>query len=483
MMQRPAPPVAAAGAALLASLALFAPAVATARSLDLPQHPKAVIKQQLVPDAAVSVVVRDLATGESLVEMNPATPRTPASTMKILPTFASLDILGPAYTWVTRAWVDGAVSRGVLKGNLYLQGGGDPLMTIERWWRFVSDLRQTGIRRIEGDVYIDQSVFAPLGEAPGDFDGRGWRTYNVLPDGLLVNLHSSEFIVRPAADRGGVDIDIDPMPANLVVDNRVRLVKGRCRDEAADVIVGNVHGDPTRIIVSGTLSRRCPTQVTRRAIMEPAEYAYGTFVTLWRQQGGEIRGGMKKGVAPVDARFLLKQDSLTLAEIVRVTNKFSSNAMARTLLLTLAAEKAGRPGSQANGEAVIQDWLRRRGLEFPELVIGNGSGLSREARISADSMARLLAAAARSRFAPEFEASLALGGIDGTLRKRFETVPEASRIRMKTGTLKDVSALAGYVTGASGRQYVVVIMVNHRDAQNGPGEAIGGAVVKWVMGQ
>ncbi|MBP6513692.1 MAG: D-alanyl-D-alanine carboxypeptidase/D-alanyl-D-alanine-endopeptidase [Steroidobacteraceae bacterium] len=480
-MQHTPKPFAAIIAALLASLALGTSAQAA--SLDLPQRPRAALKQQLVPESDVSVVVRDIATGESLVEVNPGTPRVPASTMKILPTFAALDILGPAYTWKTTALVDGPVSKGVLKGNLYLQGGGDPLMTIERWWRFVSDLRQTGIKTITGDIYIDATVFAPLGESPEDFDGKGWRTYNALPNGLLVNLNSSEFIIRPSVEGYGVDIEVDPMPANLQVDNRVRRVEGACRGRAGDVSIRNDPLNSSRVVVTGKMSSRCPAQVTRRVIMEPADYAYGTFVTLWRQQGGEIKGGLQKGPTPATARPILKQDSLTLGEIIRVTNKFSSNAMARTLVLTLGAEKARKPATTADGELVINDWLKGRGLEFPELVIGNGSGLSREARISADSMSRLLIAAARSRFAPEFEASLSLGGIDGTLRKRFAGVPDASRIRMKTGTLADASSLAGYVTGESGRTYAVVIFVNHREAQNGPGEAIQAAVVRWVMGQ
>ena len=166
----------------------------------LPERPRTVLNQQLVPDSAVTVVVRDLASGESLVELNATMPRPPASTMKLVPTWAALELLGPAFSWKTRAWSDAPVVKGVLKGNLYLQGGGDPLLTIERWWRFVSDLRQTGLRVIEGDIVIDQTRFAALDERPEDFDGKPWRTYNVLPDALLVNLQMADFVVRPADD-------------------------------------------------------------------------------------------------------------------------------------------------------------------------------------------------------------------------------------------------------------------------------------------
>jgi D-alanyl-D-alanine carboxypeptidase/D-alanyl-D-alanine-endopeptidase (penicillin-binding protein 4) len=143
----------------------------------------------------------------------------------------------------------------------------------------------------------------------------------------------------------------------------------------------------------------------------------------------------------------------------------------------------GTPATTAAGEETIVGWLKTRGLEFPELVIGNGSGLSREARMSADSMAQLLAGARQSRYAPEFLTSLSLGGLDGTLQKRFQHVDDPSRIRMKTGTLRDVSSIAGYVTGRSGKTYAVVVFVNHPGAQNGIGEPIQTSVIDWVLGQ
>jgi len=464
---------------LLSAMLVLQPAHAD----GLPQRPRAVLNQQLVPDSAVTVVVRDIATGESLVEVNVSDPRPPASTMKLLPTWAALDLLGPAYAWKTRAWSDTAVVKGVLKGNLYLQGGGDPLLTIERWWRFVTDLRQTGLRVIEGDIVIDQSRFAALDERPEDFDGKHWRTYNVLPDALLVNWQSTDFVVRPADDGSGVEVAIQPYPDGLVIVNRAVLTSGRCAGRNHRIVITSQADAPERVLVSGRLSASCGPETIHRAVLQPAEYAYGTFVTLWRQQGGEFHGGMLRAPTPPTARLLLTQESLSLAEIVRVTNKYSSNMMARSLLLTVAAEKSGTPATAAAGEAAIKEWLVGRGLEFPELVIGNGSGLSREARISGDSMARVLIGAWKSHYAPEFLASLALGGLDGTLRQRFGKVENPSRIRMKTGTLKDVSTIAGYVTGESGKVYAVVIFVNHPGAQKRAGEAIQGAVIDWVLKQ
>ncbi len=456
---------------------------ASALAAELPAGTRAVLEREAVSQSSVSIVVRDVANGNGLLELNGSASRPPASTMKVLPTWAALDLLGPAYSWKTRAWSDVPVVKGVLKGNLYLQGGGDPLLTIERWWRFANDLRQTGLRVIEGDIVVDQTRFSALDERPEDFDGKFWRTYNVLPDAMLVNWQASDFTIRPSDDGGGIDIAIQPFPEGLVVENRVKLASGRCAGKNSRVAYTIEPKNPERVIATGRIATSCGPQTQRLAIMEPAQYAFGTFVTLWRQLGGQFRGGMLRAPTPPAARLLLTHESEPLSEIVRVTNKYSSNMMARSLVLALAAEMSGTPATTAAGEAVIQGWLKTRGLDFPELVIGNGSGLSREARMSADSMARLLVGARQSRFAPEFLTSLSLGGLDGTLEKRFANVDDPSRVRMKTGTLKDVSCIAGYVTGKSGRTYAVVVFVNHPGAQNGIGETVQASVVDWVLKQ
>jgi D-alanyl-D-alanine carboxypeptidase/D-alanyl-D-alanine-endopeptidase (penicillin-binding protein 4) len=449
----------------------------------LPPATRAALTRQSVPEASVSIVVREVTGDETLLELNGGMARSPASTMKLLPTWAALDLLGPAYAWKTRALADAPVVKGVLKGNLYLQGGGDPLLTIERWWRFVNDLRQSGLRTIEGDIVIDQTRFTTPDERPEDFDGKFWRTYNVLPDALLVNWQSSDFTIRPSDDGQGIDLSIQPFPEGLIVENRVRLTSGRCVGKNRQVSYQIEPTRPERVVATGRLSASCGPQTQRLAIMDPAQYAWGTFVTLWRQLGGQFRGGMLRAPTPPGARLLLTHESEPLSEIVRVTNKYSSNMMARSLVLAIAAEMNGTPATTAAGEETIVGWLKTRGLEFPELVIGNGSGLSREARISAESMAKLLVEARHSRFAPEFLTSLSLGGLDGTLQKRFQHVDDPSRIRMKTGTLRDVSSIAGYVTGRSGRTYAVVVFVNHPGAQNGIGEPIQTSVIDWVLGQ
>jgi serine-type D-Ala-D-Ala carboxypeptidase/endopeptidase (penicillin-binding protein 4) len=439
-----------------------------------------VIAAQRLPPAAVSFVIIDPDSGRPVFSQNPDTPRSPASTIKVVTTFAALDLLGPAYTWHTRASIRGALDDGVLDGDLILQGGGDPYMTLERWWTFAHALRAKGLKAIHGDIVIDNTAFSLPPEDPGEFDGRPNRSYNVVPDALMVNFQSIEFRVLPDAGTRRVDVIASPTPVNLAIENHVRFAPGRCGGAAGRVDFKVASAVWDRVVFSGALSPHCAERSFTRVLLQPATYAFGTFVELWRESGGEFSGKLRVEAAPADAQPLLSFDSLSLGEIVRLTNKFSSNLMARHLLLTMGEERLGGPATLEKGAAAIADWSRERGLDLRGMDIDNGSGLSRSTHISVLQMAEILSAAYRSRYAPEFLASLPLAGIDGTLRSRMKASPGGS-VRLKTGHIDSVSGVAGYVTGNSGKTYVLVSLVNHSRADIGAGEPVHAALVAWML--
>jgi D-alanyl-D-alanine carboxypeptidase/D-alanyl-D-alanine-endopeptidase (penicillin-binding protein 4) len=217
--------------------------------------------------------------------------------------------------------------------------------------------------------------------------------------------------------------------------------------------------------------------------MTAPDYAYGTFRTMWTQSGGAIDGAARLAPVPQDARLIFEYDSLPLAEIIRLVNKFSNNVMARTLLLTLGAEAFGPPATAERGRNAMRAWLTKRGINGNGFVLENGSGLSRTERVTARGLGEMLDVAWHSPFMPEFAASLPLSATDGTLRNRFNSPGMHGRIRLKTGRIDDVSALAGFVNAASGRTYVLVIMINHPGAHAGSGEAIQAELIRWVFGQ
>lgn len=468
---------------LVALAAALLVSIAQAREAQpLPPSVSKAMSQTGVPPGHVSIHVRDAGTGETIIDLNGEQPRSPASTIKVLTTFAALDLLGPSYTWKTRVYRHGRLANGVLTGDLILVGGGDPYMTSERWWSFVQNLRELGLAKISGDIVIDNSYFAPIDGSRGDFDDKPWRTYNVIPDALMVNFQTSRFTLSVSPQRARPQIVANPLPANLTIKNQVRVGTGKCGGSNVTFNLPE-DKDPATLVVSGVLPAACGSYSISRAIMTAPDYAYGTFRTLWVESGGAIDGALRVGALPAESNLVYAYDSLPLSEIIRLVNKFSNNVMARHLLLTLGAEKVGTPATAQNGRDAIRQWLASRRIEIPGFVLDNGSGLSREERVTVRGLADVLDLAWHSPFMPEFAASLPLSATDGTLRNRFRAAGMQGRLRLKTGRIDNVSGLAGFVNAASGKTYIVVILVNHPGAHNGAGEAVQTELIRWVFGQ
>ena len=447
------------------------------------------LEQYGIPSKDLSVFVQDVHTDEVLIAHNSDVPRQPASTIKVLTSIAALDTLGPAFTWTTRAYTTAPIKQGILDGDLVIVGGGDPYMIAERWWSFVTQLRQTGLTAINGDIVIDRTLFAPASEDRSSFVRQPERSYNVVPDALMINFQTATFsigsgFVEPGTAAKFAAVSVDPLPANLELNNNVRLGSGGCRRAQQGLRFETPQGaSGNALTVRGMVPRNCGRYSTSRAIMSAPEFAYGTFRTLWEQSGGTIKGKMRLESLPPKARLLYEFNSLTLGEIVRLINKFSNNVMARHLLLTLAVEQFGTPATTDNGRRAVLTWMSEKRIDIPGFVLDNGSGLSRDERITARGLAQVLHAGWQSQYMPEFIASLPLAGTDGTLRNRFNAAGMRGRIRMKTGHLDDVSSLAGYVNAVSGANYIVVIVVNHPGAEFGSGDDVQAAVLRWVFGQ
>lgn len=463
--------------------ALASPIVLARTTAQLPPAVTRAMNQSGVSASNVSIFVRDVSTNETVVELNGDTSRSPASTIKVLTTFAALDMLGPAYTWKTHAYLGGRLANGVLTGDLILVGGGDPYMTSERWWSFVHEIRELGLAKVTGDIVIDNTYFAPITGGRGDFDSQPFRSYNVLPDALMVNFQTSRFTLTANAQRAKPQIVANPLPANLNIKNELRVGPGRCQGYNRGVTFDTPAADSNTLVIGGVLAAACGSFAITRAIMTAPDYAYGTFRTLWTESGGAIDGGMRLEARAADARHFHTFNSISLAETIRLVNKYSNNVMARHLLLTLGAEKYGGPATPEAGRNAVRAWLASRNIDMPGFALDNGSGLSRNERVTARGLAAVLDAAWHSPFMPEFAASLPLSATDGTLRSRFRAAGMQGRLRLKTGRIDNVNALAGFVNAASGKTYVVVIIINHPAAHVGVGEGIQTELIRWVFGQ
>ena len=402
--------------------------------------------------------------------------------MKLVTTWSALEVLDPAYTWTTEIYFDGDFDGQVLDGNLAIKGHGDPFLVVEEFWKMLRGLRRVGLEEIQGDLLLDDSFFDVVEEDPGTFDREPFRTYNVLPSALLANFKAVrfQFFADPLSRR--VKITTDPILSNLDIRNRIEIAEGPCRGYQGGISF-NV-ADPvsiTEVIFEGNFPLSCNRYAFSRTVLQHDTYLYGLFDALWTEVGGQMRGGLRKGMIPESARLVLTWRSAALGDVIRRINKNSNNVMTRQLIYTLGAEVLGAPGTREKGIEVIGDFLSSRGLDIDSLVLVNGAGLSRDARISAQLLSDLLREAERSAYAPEFVSSLSLGGLDGTTRRRFNGRTTAGQMHVKTGRLDHVSALAGFVQVSSGKTYVVVVFVNTEDAHRGPGQEIEEAVVRWVQ--
>ena len=460
---------------LLSALALLAQAQAT-----LPAPVAQALAAARIPAGSVAAVVQEVGAPRASLSVNPAAAMNPASVMKLVTTYAALELLGPAFRWKTEAWAAGPLREGVLEGDLVLKGYGDPKLDLEAFWILLRSLRGRGLHEIRGDLVLDRSHFE---RAPGDaarFDGNGFRPYNVLPDALLVNYKSLRFAFAPEPERGTVRLYVEPRPPALEVVNVLKLAEGGCPEGTAfrELLKATFEPARQRAIFAGRYPASCGEKELNVALLEPNDHVAGTLRQLWSEMGGVWSGAVREGQVPAGARLLHTQDSPALAEIVRHTNKFSNNIMARHLYLTLGAENAGAPANGHKAFAAIRTWIAGKGIAAPELVLENGSGLSRIERISAGSLAALLQAAWRSPVMPEFISSMPVAAVDGTMRRRLKGEGVAGQAHIKTGLLADARAIAGYVLDRGGRRQVVVMIVNHPGAPET--QPAMDALLRWV---
>ena len=447
----------------------------------LPATVMAALARAHVPLSSMSVVVERIGgNGVPLVAINANEPMMPASTMKLVTTYSGLSLLGPDYRWKTTAYADGEVdANGVLHGNLYIQGTGDPKLVPEELIDLVDQIRRNGITGIDGALVLDKRYFDTSTRDLPAFDADESAPYNVGPDPLLYAFKSLSFTLTPSPD-GQVAIDVLPQLAQLQIDNELHVTRGACAGSlpAASPSVAQTTGGFVQASFIGDYPLRCGPRTINVAALDHSTFFAGGFLALWKQAGGTFNGTTREGPTPVSARLVGTHRSPVLSDIVRDINKFSNNVMARNLFLTIGAAMGKPPATTQKSSAAIQAFLHRSALPMTGLYLDNGSGLSREEHITAQSLADLLTAANSSPVAQVFMESLPIAGVDGTMRNRLTNAGAGGNAHIKTGTLRDVRAIAGYVGADNGESYVVVSFINDPRAE--AARAAHDALLEWV---
>lgn len=448
-------------------------------SQPVPPELQQALRATGLPGSSVSVYVREVGGGP-VISVNASEPRNPASVMKMVTTWAGLLALGPEHTWRTTALADHGVridEQGTLAGPLYIKAAGDPFLSVQDLGGLLRELRLRGIKNLS-DVVIDRSVFGPVAIDPGAFDGALDRPYNASPDAMMVGLGAVRVLFHPDT-RGQKWIPvIDPPVQGVRVTGEVGWRSGVCPGSPRIATQLSTAGSETLIQVSGEAVGSCGAFSTYRLAQSQERYFAAVFRMLWREMGGTLARDIRAGRVPASAQAVAWHDSDSLANMIRVINKQSNNVMARMLLLNVGVKTNG-PGATAHSAAnAALAVLRNDNIDIRGWVIDNGSGLSRTERLTAAGLGDMLDGVWRSPLLGEFVSSLAISGVDGTVRRRLHNSDARGMAHLKTGTLRDARALAGYVLGASGKRYILVSMANHGNAV--AIRSFEDALVKWL---
>ena len=443
----------------------------------LPADISTMIKKLKINPANVSIKITETEGGRELASYREFQSRYPASVMKILTTYSALLELGRDFKWPTRIFYRGSFSNGVIYGDLIVKGYGDPTLSCDDPVTMAKRLRRLGIEKITGDIVIDRSFFAVGDKIVSGFDNNRYSEYNAMPDALMFDDHLCRIVVKP----GKYSVSVErPLPDySFEIVNNLKSTSRKCSGNYSWPRVSVTYTeDKPRLILSGYLSSRCRPKKIAWVIGHPYSSFYYVFADALKQNGIDYNGTMRLSKLDNDSKALITHYSKPLLKIVAKTNKKSNNLYARHIFLMTGAKLYGAPATLQKGRDAVKEILGNRGLLDASTVLDNGCGLSRTSRLDAYTLYKVLQGAYKD-FGKEWMSTLAVAGVDGTIKKRFRHSVARGRAWMKTGTLKNAKNIAGYVKGRSGKLYTVVILYNGKYRWRG--SALQNKIIEWLV--
>ncbi len=413
--------------------------------------------------ARISFAVTDLASGEELGSHDADKPFNLASNTKLLTSITALATLGSGFRWRTAVYAGPVDATGKIAGDLYLRGRGDPLLTAAQLEALADELVARGIRAVDGQLVIDTSYFDGV-TGPPHFDEqpKEQAAFRATIASLGVS-RSAATVLVVANPAGAATVTLEPDAGDYVKISKrevVSVTTGRTRLR----VDTKLRAGHVELEVSGQIRAGEGSWEVRRRVDDPARFAAEVFLRALATRGIAVRRRtIGDGPVPLTAKLVAVHDSAPLSDVLRFMNKLSDNYVAECVLKTIGAETKGTPGpaTWADGVASVGKYLASIGIAAGSYRADNGSGLYSATEVSAHQLITLLKTAhADYRIGPDFVASLPIGGVDGTLAKRWHGKPARGRVRAKTGTLDKVTTIAGYVGVDSGHPLAFAILVN-----------------------
>lgn len=428
----------------------------------------------------VSLIVQAIDENEARLSLNPDALRNPASLAKLITSWVALKRLGPSYKWKTEFYAAGEIKDGVLHGDLVIKGYGDPYLTNQDLWSILGKLNRNGLKKITGQLLLDDTYFITDEIDPYAFDGDGTHIYNNLPNALTLNFNALDLTFSAKNNNTKITASYWPPIENIKLNNSVQLINGSCIGKMPNIKIDSITiENETHIKARGEMPLSCKDYSVSRNLMSRDRYFFNSFKMIWNQWGAQIDGNVGRTVLTKEHTLLYSHDSPALADIITAMNKWSNNQMARSLIYTLGVSPDGAHATRARGIKVITEELENYNIPKTALTIINGSGLSRNVRASGNAITQILRAAWNDKNASEFVSSLSILGYDGTAAKRSLSGTSKTTMRVKTGSLDDVSAIAGYIHQGN-KVFTVVCIVNSFIVNDGIGKKFEDEVLNWA---
>ena len=436
------------------------------------------IRKSGIAQKDVSIYIKEAGNGGKVVaSLNAGKTRTPASVIKVLTTYAAVLKLGFDYRWPTKFYRTGTLKQGVLKGDLLIKGFGDPSLNDRDLEDIVASIRAKGIRRITGNIVIDRSYFKVGNKNTSGFDKHTYSAYNAMPDAMMFNERVSTVCVTPNKR----DVYKKNADGSYKVVNQLKYVNKPCKGKYSwpRVKIDQTAVMPT-VILKGNISKRCGKRNICNVLTKPYKSFYYALKDELQDEGVTVSGTLRLQKIPKHAKELFTYYSDSLEKIVSKTAKKSNNLYARHLLLLLGAKVYGAPATLQKGRDAVVKILRSKGaLGYGTLMVDNGSGLSRIAKMTAKNLGDMYDNA-YDRYGSRWMQTLSIAGVDGTIKRRFRHTVVKKRAWMKTGTLKRVKNIGGYVKNKAGKLYTVVIIINSTRARY-HGAKLQNEIIKWLV--
>ncbi len=398
--------------------------------------------------------------GNDVAELNSDKQFVPASLSKIPTALTFLNEVSMDHRFKTWVYHTGEIKGGVLHGDLYLKGGGDPTFVTESMWLLVNKLNRDNISKIDGQLFVDESYFDTDYYSEGRQKRRVDRAYDAPVSALSYNWNSISIYVRPG-DKTGDAARVYTQP-DLPIIEIVNKAKTKGSGKTSLQVKRLLKGDKIIIDVRGAIPKSKDEKAFYKSIGDAALWTGVTFKKMLNQAGIVYSGSVKKAQTPASAKQLIEHESWSVPRIMAALSKFSNNFVAEMMTKHLGV-KPGSPGNIDDGLSKIVAFLKSKKWPESHFTFENPSGFTRRNKMRADLLGQLLEEA-RKDFdsAPEFMASLPISGTDGTLKSRMKQTMRG-KVRAKTGYLSGVVGLAGFMETRSGGEPITFVFM-----YNGP---------------